>query len=308
MTGTAIFVTGTLADSAKALLSAYEVLESDASDQALSRCEVLMAWPNRIEPGLLSKMSSLRMVQAMSAGVDALDFRDIPPEVKVFSNAGAYTRPVAEHAWGLLLGVAKGVHVRDARVVPRRLEGKTLLVLGCGAIGSEVAKLSRSLGMRTVGVSRSFKESERFDERHDLSGLGEAVEVADAIVIALPLSNLTRGLVTHGVLTRARESVILVNIGRGEIVEEAGLMRWLRERPESRYATDVFWMRDGRESFDTEAWGLQNFAGTRHISGLPLGEGLDGPMVAAAKNVSMFLQTGTASNRIDPVEYRPANL
>jgi phosphoglycerate dehydrogenase-like enzyme len=55
-------------------------------------------------------MTSLRMIQALSAGIDGLDFASVPSGVEVFSNAGAYTDSAAEHAWGLALGVAKGVH------------------------------------------------------------------------------------------------------------------------------------------------------------------------------------------------------
>ena len=70
---------------------------------------------------LLVKMSSLKMVQTLSAGVDTLDFRSLPPGTTVFSNAGAFTASVAEHAWGLLLGVAKGTHLRNVKTTPRRL-------------------------------------------------------------------------------------------------------------------------------------------------------------------------------------------
>ena len=135
----AVLVTDSLPPEARSLLSGFEVFEQSASDDELARCEALICWPSRVKPESLAKMKGLRMVQTISAGVDVLDFRAISPGVEVFSNAGAFTDNVAEHAWGILLGVAKGIHMRNQRTPPRSLRGKTLLVLGCGAIGSEVA-------------------------------------------------------------------------------------------------------------------------------------------------------------------------
>jgi len=262
-----------------------------------------MSWPHRVKKDLLEKLGSLKMIQSLAAGVDGLDFADIPHRVRVFSNAGSYTDSVAEHAWGLLLGVAKGVHARKTRTVPRKLRGKKLLIVGCGAIGSGVAGLARSLEMRTMGVSRSFKVPGNFDEMHPLSYLDEALAAADAIVVALPLTKGTRGLLGEVALSKTKEGAILVNVGRGETVDEHALVSWLRKRPESRYATDVFWTAKGRETFDTEAWELLNFAGTLHISGLPQGETLASAKFQAAKNVSLFLEGRVARNEVDKTEY-----
>jgi D-3-phosphoglycerate dehydrogenase len=303
---TGIFVTARLPDLARRVLEGLDVFEGEADDATLAQCQVLMAWPTRARKELLGKMQGLRMVQALSAGVDGLDFACLPPGTQVYSNAGAYTESVAEHAWGLLLGAAKGLHARKQRVVPRRLRGKTLLVVGCGAIGSEIARLAKSVEMNTVGVSRSFKAPDLFEEKHPIGDLRKVIGTADAIAIALPLTRRTAGLIDYEALMLSNESVTVVNVGRGETVSEEGLIRWLRERPESRYTTDVFWKRNGEETFDTEAWSLQNFSGTLHISGVPLGDKLEHPMVEAAKNVRRFLETGEALNRVELADYMPS--
>ena len=303
---TRIFVTATLPDQARSVLEGLDVFKGKADDATLVQCQILMAWPARAGKELLGKMRNLRMVQALSAGVDGLDFASLPPGIQVYSNAGTYTESVAEHAWGLLLGAAKGLHARRQRVVPRRLRGKTLLVVGCGAIGSEIARLAKSVGMNTVGVSRSFKAPDLFDEKHGTEDLRKVIGAADAIAVALPLTRRTAGLIDYDTLMLSTESVTIVNVGRGETVSEEGLVRWLRQRPESRYTTDVFWKRDGRETFDTEAWSLPNFSGTLHISGVPLGDKLEHPMVEAAKNVRRFLETGEALNRVELAEYLPS--
>lgn len=297
-----IFVNDSLPKEARDELSEYDVFEVKADDSVLAECEVCIGWPMRANK-FLRKMAKLRVFQSMSAGVDSLDFQALPPGVRVFSNAGAYSEPVGEHAWGLLLGAAKGIHARKQRIVPRSLRGKTLLVIGCGGIGSEVARLSKSIGMRTIGASRSFRTPQAFDEMHPLAELSSVIGSADAISLSLPLTAETRGILTYDLLMKTKESVVVVNVGRGESVDEAALLRWLKERPESRYTTDVFWVKDGRESFDTAAWDLPNFSGTLHISGLPLGNDLVWPKIQAARNVRRFLTTGKAENLVDIGEY-----
>ena len=304
MARVAVFVNDSLPAQARSMLADFEILEGKAEDADLARCEVLICWPLRaMKDNLFDKMPNLKMVQTLSAGVDTLDFARLPKEAQVFSNAGAYTENVAEHVWGILLGVAKGIHLRNQKSTPRRLRGKTLIVLGCGAIGSEVARLSKSLEMTVIGVSRSFRMPEIYAERLPMHKLAEAIPRADAVVVTLPLTNKTRGVMDYALLSKAKEAVVVVNVGRGETFPEADLVRWLEERPESRYATDVFWFKDGKESFETPAWDLPNFAGTLHDSGLPLGEELAGAKVAAASNVERYFATGNAQNHVDIAEY-----
>ena len=303
MSRVALLVTDSLPKEARELLSNFELFES-SDDETLRRCEALICFPGRVRGETLAKMKNLKMLQTLSAGVDGVDFGALPPGAQVFSNAGAFTESVGEHAWGLLLGVAKGIHLRNVKTTPRTLRGKTLLVLGCGAIGTEVARLSKSLSMRTVGVSRSFRSPELYDEVHPVSALQSVIGSADAMVVTLPLTSKTEGRLSYGVLAKAKETAIVVNIGRGETFDEQGLIRWLKERPESRFATDVYWKKDGREQFSTRAWELPNFAGSLHNAGVPLGEDLARVKVAAAQNVKRYFETGEAVNRVDISEYR----
>lgn len=299
-----IFVTDHLAAEARDALTGHDIFELDADDASLRRCEVLMAWPSRVKRGLLERMAGLRMIQSLSAGVDALDFHSIPPGIRVFSNAGAYTDPVAEHAWGLALGVAKGLHAGQKRLPPRHLRSRTVLVLGCGAIGSEVARLARvSLGMRTLGVSRSFRSPELFDEMHSMDELGSVIGEADLIVNALPLTVATKGVIGYELLSRTKDNAILVNVGRGDTVDKESVIRWLKERPESRFATDVFWKTGGKEVFDPQLWGLPNFAGTMHTAASQDRGALANAHLVAARNVRLFLDTGNALNEVIRSDY-----
>ncbi|HME19237.1 MAG TPA: NAD(P)-dependent oxidoreductase [Nitrososphaerales archaeon] len=291
---------------AREVLSAYDVYEQEADDVSLATCRALLTWPSRPKGDLLRKLKGLRMIQSLAAGVDALDFTSVPAGVEVFSNAGAYTETAAEHAWGLALGIAKGINAGRKRLPPRHLRSKTLLVVGCGAIGSEVARLARaSLEMATIGVSRSYRQPELFDERRRMEDLAEAVGRADLLVNALPLTRATRSIFDYQVLSNMKPTVIVVNIGRGETMDEGAVMKWLTERPESRYATDVFWKPGGRENFDSPLWDLPNFGGTMHTASAQDPEAIVRAQVAAAENVKRFLETGSALNRVKIEEYLP---
>jgi D-3-phosphoglycerate dehydrogenase len=300
-----IFVNDTLGAEARRILADFDVYENEADAETLSRCVAALVWPFRMPAEKLVKMTRLRAVQTMSAGVDTLRFASIPAKVAIFSNAGAYAETVGEHAWSLALGAAKGNFLRNIKVVPRVLRDGTLLVLGCGAIGCEVARLARvSLSMRTVGVSRSFTVPGLFDATHSLSQLPDVVGLADLIVITLPLTVTTRALVNYDLLRRTKEAVVIVNVGRGDVVEENSMLRILRERPETRYATDVFPEKEGREVFDTTLWTLPNFSGTLHTAGSSGGrEAIERVQARAAENLRSFLTRGEAANRVDVAEY-----
>jgi D-3-phosphoglycerate dehydrogenase len=300
---TAVFSTDPLTKEAREILSDFDILEVNADDASLARCQALMCWPQKAQKDLLSKMRGLRMVQTISAGADGIDFGALPPDTQVFSNAGTFTENVAEHAWGLLLGAAKGLHVRKVRTTPRRLRGGTLLIIGGGSIGSEVARLSKSLGMTTIGVSRSFRDPAVFDVMRAVAELPDLIGGADAVVLAIPYTRKTVDLLGYELLKKAKESVIVVNVGRAETVSEEGVFKWLKERPESMYVTDVYWRRDGKEAYDIPEWDLSNFAGSLHVSGLPVGEDLSAAKVAASWNVKRFFETGQALNHVDISEY-----
>ncbi|HUI86766.1 MAG TPA: NAD(P)-dependent oxidoreductase [Nitrososphaerales archaeon] len=304
-----IFSTARLHEPARELLSGFGLVEHDADDATLAKCDVLFTLPHRVTPDLMRRMPNLRAIQSYSAGVDGLDYAAVPKNVRIYSNSGGFTRPVAEQAWSLVLSLAKGANVRRKRVLPRLLRGKTLVVLGCGAIGSEVARIGReAFSMKTVGVSVTFTVPEAFDERRDPGSLAGAVAKADVIVDALPLNKDTVSILDYKVLKRMKAEAILVNVGRGETVDREGVTRLLRERPETRFGTDVFWRTGGKEDFETPLWDMENFAGTFHSAVFGRDDALAEAEVMAAENIRRFLTIGDAMNRVDRGEYAGVGL
>ncbi len=292
-----------LPERAKQVLKGYEIVEETASQKELEEAVALLTWPSKASK-YLPYMKNLKVVQTFSAGVDDFPFQLLPKGVKLFSNAGAYSTSVAEHAFALILHLAKAVNVRE-RVEPIYLKGKTILILGGGGIGSEVARIAKyGFGMKVIGVSRSFKCPELFDERYGIEALDELLPKADVIVDALPLNKETKGILNYERFMRLKRGAIVVNVGRGETVDEEGVKRALKERRDIKFGTDVFWRRNGKEDFNSELWDYPNFAGTLHIAGgYGSREVLEEAMIRACENLVSYLKRGKAENEVRIEDY-----
>jgi phosphoglycerate dehydrogenase-like enzyme len=178
---------------------------------------------------------NLRWIQAVSAGVD-----EYPPWIfdvpLVTCGRGTNSSPIAEYVLAGLLSVAKKldtIWVHDAADWKLRdlgtLDGKTLGLIGYGSIGQAVAARARPFGMnilatRRSGTAGSGEHGVRF------AGLDTVLAAADHLVIALPLTNATSGLIGRAALERVKPGVHLVNISRGRILDHAALLEALESK------------------------------------------------------------------------------
>ncbi len=296
-------------------LGENEILERLPSIDAM----MIFSWPSFLTRGNLEKMNQLRFIQSILAGVNHIPFSNLGEGIVVSSNAGAYSDEVAEHAWGLLLSAAKRIveqytHIREGRGVLIRhgdaaqgvyiLKGKTLGILGYGGIGASVARIAEAFGMKTYALSRREKNAPGVTLLHGKRGLAEVLKKSDAIVLALPLDKFTTRIIDEDKLSVMKKSMVLVNIGRGELVDEKALFHHLKATPGFRYATDVWWFKDGRESLTTNYpfISLPNFVGTPHVSG-PSGLATGRPIKLAVENTLRFLRDHTPKNVVDPSDY-----
>jgi len=226
---------------------------------------------SRLTQEELEKMPRLKFIQVVTAGLDHLPWKYIPPHVIVAGNAGSNADAVAEFALALLLSsykrivqysekMRRGDYSRDVSIP--LLSGRKAAVLGLGEIGIRVAKALVALGVEVWGFSRTPKEGPwRFT-----NSLEEALRGASAAVCALPLTKHTRGLVRYEHLALMAEDAVFVNVGRAEVVDREGALRILRERPSFIFASDVWW---GRNNFakDAEFFVLPNVVATPWVAG-----------------------------------------
>ena len=120
------------------------------------------------------------------------------------------------------------------------LLGKTVVLLGVGAISEELARRCQAFGMRVVGVSDARRAAPGFDAVLPRERLHEAAAMADALVVLVPLTPATRGMVDAAVLAAMRPEAILVNLARGPVVDEVALVSALREGRIAGAGLDVF--------------------------------------------------------------------
>jgi phosphoglycerate dehydrogenase-like enzyme len=186
---------------------------------------------------------------------------------------GVFGPWMAEYTVGWCLWVTQRIELfhrlqRERRWDPvdtLRLAGTTLTIVGLGEIGGDIARLARRAGMRTIGVTRGGKplrEAERIYRPRDVKA---ALAPADFVVLTVPLSAETRGMIGESELAAMKPSAWLINIARGPVVDEKALIAALRARTIAGAVLDVF----NEEPLPAEHpfWTLDNVAITPHIAG-----------------------------------------
>ena len=239
---------------------------------AIGETEILYAW--KFPPELYPRASRLRWIQAMGAGVDWALVPTLPDDVVITRMPGIFGPWMREYVLGWCLWVTQRMHTyraaqRERRwradVVPERMAGKTIAVVGLGDIGRTIAATARAVGLRVLGVNRSGRAVRGIDRVYRLAGLPRALADADFVVLALPLTEATRGIVEARALAAMKPSAWLLNIGRGALVDEAALLDALRAGRLGGAVLDVF----ATEPLPAEhpLWTLDNVVVTPHISG-----------------------------------------
>lgn len=280
---------------------------------------VVFLWPKFLTATRLAKMTRLGFIQSILVGVNHVPFRILGEGVVVASNAGAYSLEVGEHAWGLLLAAAKRIPEHDRRIRNGArelrefageaaeimvLRGKTLGIVGYGGIGRAVAGYAKAFGMDVLAFTRARKEERGVGFFRGKKGLDTLLKRSDAVVLSLPLTNSTYKLIDRRALSMMKNDAILVNIARGDLVDQNSLYSWLRSHPSFRYATDVWRFSKGQETLQGSRRfaELPNFVGTPHISG-PTALAAGRPGTFAADNVIRYLRGEALEHVVDRSEY-----
>jgi phosphoglycerate dehydrogenase-like enzyme len=282
--------------------------------EMIAAAEVLFGIPGDRPEGLAEAVRSgttLRWVQATSAGageqVAAAELtEDELRRVTVTSAAGVHAGPLAEFALLGLLAFAKGLPrlLADQRAhrwghyPVDELSGRTLLIVGLGQIGAEVSRLAAAFGMRVIGLSRTGAgDYPSVDELVRIGALDDHLPDADAIVICLPLTGATRGLMDAERIARIKPGAILVNVGRGAVIDEDALVEALREGRIAGAALDVF----AAEPLDETSplWELPNVLISPHTAGLSPREN-ERIVALFRENLRRYLSGQELINRVDP--------
>lgn len=249
------------------------------SDADLERLNVTLfsadAHPERTPHIMKASLTApgLRWFHTMSAGVDHPVFRQMVDRgITLTNSSGSTASPIAQTVMMYLLALTRDLpgwfraqqdHRWDQRRISE-LEGLTIGVVGTGPIGIEVIRLSSAFGMRPIGMRRAVRGDEPC-ETWTLDRIRDLAEAVDVLVLALPLTDETRGIVDADVLGAMRPGALFVNVGRGELVDEDALVDVLRSGHLGGAGLDVFAV----EPLPAEhpLWDLPNVIVTPHSSG-----------------------------------------
>ena len=253
-------------------------VERGGSLDPVARAEVGLIPPDADRArALLAAAPGIRWLHTISAGVERLLVPEITERAGLVltNNSGAYDVPIAEHVVAMLFAASKRVPAHlsaQARQEWKRdlehteLRGATLVILGLGSIGSELARLASGLGMRVLGVRRDASRLVPGVERVvPPEQLGDLAAEADYLAVTSALTPATRGLLSATVIGRLRPHAWIVNIARGAIIDEPALIAALREHRIGGAALDVFAVEP--LPADSPLWALENVIVTPHVSG-----------------------------------------
>ena len=277
----------------------------DDRSASLARADaVIVTHPlTEFRDGDKALLAGAQLIQQTTAGVDHVPFDRLPDGVPVAANPGTYSEPIAEHVLAMTLAAVKRLPIEDRAMrsgefnqfTPNRMvAGRIAAVLGFGGIGQQSARLLRACGMQIHAINRTGETDEPVDFIGTTLDLEAVLRRSDVIVISMPLTRQTMGLIGAREFAWTKKDAILVNVARGEIVDQAALYAHLCTRPNFTACLDAWWVepvRHGEFRLDHPFLDLANVIASPHNSAsVP---GTRGKVARqAAENVLRALTTG----------------
>ncbi len=218
-----------------------------ASDEDLAKTEVLFA-PG-MPPGALAKMPRLKVIQSLTAGVDHwLSRKDLKPEHTLIAARGTHRIQVPENILGALFHITKKFHQialqqaesRWNRSVSETLAGKTLGILGLGAIGQQLAMKAAALEMRVIGTKRTPEPVAGVEKVYGFDETDKVLSQSDYVVVLLPVTPLTENFLNKTQIAKMKPTAWLINFARGAIIVDQDLIAAVNAKTIAGAVLDVF--------------------------------------------------------------------
>lgn len=237
--------------------------------------EILLTYGEDLTAEDIEKFPRLKWIQVLSAGVERLPFQALETRNIWVTNArGIHRVPMSEYTLGLMLhhvrrfdtffaNQQKAVWDRSPRV--DELAGKTVGILGAGAIGSEIARKAKIFDMKVIGLSRTGESQAYYDQLFGRDQLEIFLNQSDFVIVILPLTPETKGFLGERELKMMKKGSVLINIARGAVIEEEALIKALNEEWIAAAYLDVFIEEPLPETHPF--WKLKNCWITPHVSG-----------------------------------------
>jgi len=286
----------------------YTLIMADANNPdpaLLSQAEIVLGWAKGIGDTLLSAGSPLRWIQAWSAGIERLPLQRFQEQGIILTNAsGVHAEPITAVIFGFILIFTRNLHTAIRNQEARRwesddseseLSGKTAVIVGTGAIGSETARIAKAFRMKTVGVSRSGGALPDFDSMYTTDQLQEAVSQGNFIINTLPLTDKTRNLFDKSVFAAFTPGSYYINIGRGATTHTEDLLEALNSGHLAGAGLDVF--ETEPLPADHPLWGMKQVVITPHCAGVT-DRYADRIVAIFTENLASYLAGGSPSRNV----------
>ncbi|NIK11565.1 D-2-hydroxyacid dehydrogenase [Alkalibacillus almallahensis] len=248
----------------------------DEARNHLSEADILITYGEDLIADDIVKAERLSWIMVISAGLDKMPFDQIEAQgIKVTNARGIHAIPMAEYVIAMILQVSRQAkklmdleeeHKWDRSVKMTEITGGTMLIVGTGAIGQEVARLAKGFRMKTVGISQSGQLKDHFDECHPNESLHDYLPEADYVIGILPATDETHHYFDSEEFSAMKETAIFLNMGRGQTVNESAIVQSLKDGDFYHAVLDVF----EEEPLDDQSplWDLEQCTVTPHLSGI----------------------------------------
>ncbi len=242
----------------------------DAQD--LYKSEIIFGGPDIQQ---INNCPNLKWIQTMSAGVDMYMKGDFPKNIMLTNARGAYGTAISEHLLSMHLTLIKKLneyYENQKQSTWKKLgtvqnvKGSTVLIIGFGDIGKNYAKLVKAMGAKVIGIKRTpIKLPPYADEIHTADNLENVLPIADVIAICTPGTNSTKNMINKKTIAQMKNGAIILNIGRGHIIDSDALCNALDSGKISGAGLDV----TNPEPLpkNHKLWNYNNVIITPHISG-----------------------------------------
>lgn len=323
-----VVVSADMSDESRAkVLSVFEGLASvdflpdmkkKAREEAISGASALISFffNKEIDSSEYDLMKGTKLLQTISTGVDYLPFTDIPENVQIACNAGGWAYQIAEHSVAMIMALYKRLVPQHGnlsrgefdrpRYLLRNLKGKTLGIIGYGGIGRHAAKMLKPFDVRVFALNTSGQTSDDVEFIGTLDDLDTILLSSDIILLSLPLTKHTKGLIGNNELNKMKEDATLINVARAPLVDEGALYEHLCNNPEFLAGIDVWWEEpswsDSEFRVNFPFFDLANFLGSPHNSNY-VKDAFPEALVIASENVRAFLKGDKVKGLIHREDY-----
>lgn len=222
----------------------------------------------------LSKIPNLKWLQVSSAGVNHLPLEDLAARNIILTNVrGMHGDCISEYIITMMFALSRHLpQMLDnqkiktwSRIGQGMLKGKTLGIVGLGGIGLVLAKKAAALEMKVIGLRNSDRPADNVEKIYGNKDLKEFLGASDFVALCCPLTPETTNLIDAHQLAAMKPTAYLINIARGQVVNEPALIEALKNKVIAGAALDVFWQEPLPQ--DSPLWELDNAILTPHIAG-----------------------------------------